>query len=154
MDMADRSAAAQRVSSDPPDSPNQATAEPIPTRPGEAAPGSGSTARTDPQSPTVAGSGLRNSAPPEPPRGRAPGALPVTEAGPVEGEGRAEGAVAEPPEAPERQAESLIDRRAELRVPSTASTPVPVEGSHQVAASDASSGARRSSAPDGEVAPD
>ena len=151
--MAERPAA-QRVSSDPPDSPNQVTAEPIPTRPGEAAPGSGSTARTDPQSPTVAGSGLRSSAAPTPPRGRAPGALPVTEAGPVEGEADLAGAVAEPPEAPERQAESLMDRWQEVKVSSKASTSVPVEGAHQVSNSDAASLARRRSAPDGEVAPD
>ena len=152
--MAERHAAAQRVSSDPPDSPNQVTAEPIPTRPGEAAPGSGSTARTDPQSPTIAGAGLRRSAPSEPPRGRAPGSLPVTEAGPVGGEADLAGAVAGPPEAPERQAESLMDRWQELQVPSTASTPVPVAGPHQVPATNTSSTARRPSAPDGEVAPD
>lgn len=152
--MVERPAAAQRVSSEPPDSPNQAAAQPIPTRPGEAAPGSGSTARTDPQSPTVTGSGLRSSSPPEPPHGRAPGALPVTESGPVEGEADLAGAVAEPPEAPERQAESLMNRWQEVQVPSTASTPVPVDGPHQVADSDAASLARRPSAPDGEVAPD
>jgi len=152
--MAERPAAAQRVSSDPPDSPNQVSAEPIPTRPGEAAPGSGSTARTDPQSPTVAGSGLRGSAAPAPPRGRAPGALPVTEAGPVEGEADVAGAVAEPPEAPERQAESLTGRWQEMKVSSKATTPVPVEGQQQVPASGTSSVARRASAPDGEVAPD
>jgi hypothetical protein len=78
----------------------------------------------------------------------------VTEAGPVEGETDLSGAVAEPPEAPERQAESLMDRWEELKVPSTASTPVPVEGPHQVPNSESASIARRASAPDGEVAPD
>ncbi len=152
--MSERPAAAQRVSSDPPESVNQAAPQPMPSRSGEAAPGSGSTARTDPQSPTLAGSGLRSSAPAEPSTGRAPGALPVTEAGPVVGEAPLAGAVAEPPDAPERQAESLMNRRQEVQVPSTAATPVPVDGPHQVPNSDAASLARRSSAPDGEVAPD
>lgn len=152
--MSERPAAAQRVSSDPPESVNQAAPQPVPTRPGEAAPGSGNTARTDPQSPTLAGSGLRSSAEAEPTSGRAPGALPVTEAGPVDGDADLAGAVAEPPEAPERQAESLMNRPQEVQVPSTASTPVPVDGPHQVPNSDASSVARRPSAPDGEVSPD
>jgi hypothetical protein len=79
--MSERPAAAQRVSSDPPESVNQAAAQPVPTRPDEAAPGSGNTARTDPQSPTLAGAGLRSAAPGTPTSGRAPGGLPVTEAG-------------------------------------------------------------------------
>ena len=72
----------------------------------------------------------------------------------MEGEGALSGQVAEPPEAPERQAESLMNRRQEVQVPATASTPVPVDGPHQVPNTDAASMARRPSAPDGEVAPD
>jgi hypothetical protein len=152
--MSERPAAAQRVSSDPPESVNQAAAQPVPTRPDEAAPGSGNAARTDPQSPTLAGAGVRSAAPGTPTSGRAPGALPVTEAGPVQGEAELAGVVAEPPDAPERQAESLMSRPQEVQVPSTAAAPVPVDGPHQVPNSDAASLARRSSAPDGEVAPD
>ena len=151
--MVEQSAAAQRVSSDPPDSPNQVAAEPIPTRPGEAAPGSGSTARTDPQSPTLAGPACTPTRRAGRPVVEAPGALPVTEAGVVEGSADLAGAVAEPPEAPQRQAESLVERPEE-QVPSTARTPVPVAAPHQVSSSGSSSGARRPSAPDGEVAPD
>jgi hypothetical protein len=126
----------------------------VPTRPDEAAPGSGNTARTDPQSPTIAGAGLRTAAPGKATHGRAPGALPVTEVGPVEGEAALAGSVAEPPDTPERQAESLMNRRQEVQAPSTAAAPVPVDGPHQVPNSDAASLAHRSSAPDGEVAPD
>jgi hypothetical protein len=72
----------------------------------------------------------------------------------VEGEAALSGSVAQPPEAPERQAESLMRRPEEVKVPSTASTPVPVDGPHQVPNSDAASLARRPSAPDGEVSPD
>ena len=153
-----RPAAAQRVSSNPPDSPNQAGTQPMPTAGHEGAPSSGSTGRGDPQSPSRASASGASAGSPAV---RAPGALPVTEAGPVpEGSALAVGASAEdsgpqpPAAAPTGSSESLMRRPAEVQVPSTATTPVPVEGSHQVPDSGAASMARRPSAPDGEVAPE
>ena len=160
-DMADKSGAAYpgpesgRDSSY--DSPNQAGTQPMPTHDHEAAPSSGSVGRGDPQHPSLAGAagGVRPEVSPPVGDERPPGALPVTEGGPLtEHGGRGGSDVSAVPEAPTNQAASLLARPDEVQVPSTATTPVPVDGPHQVPSAGSAGLARRASAPDGEVAAD